>query len=100
MYGGLGTHDQFGPRGTSHDVAPTVAWTLANGVSMRVSPSFGVTGDSAGFLLRVGASYWRNSRRTAGAAVDQRRTTRFAGYPQSSRGLGCWTWTACTGCRT
>src|ERR1700693_2585622 len=24
----------------------------------------------------------------------------FAGYPQSSRGLGCWTWTACTGCRT
>ena len=57
MYGGLGTHDNFGVRGTSHYVAPTAAWTLANGTTLRVSPGFGVTGSSAGFLLRVGVSY-------------------------------------------
>jgi hypothetical protein len=57
MYGGLGTHDDFGPRGTSQYLAPTVAWTLANEVTFKVSPSFGLTGNSAGFLLRFGVSY-------------------------------------------
>jgi hypothetical protein len=57
MYGGLGTHDDFGVRGTSHYVAPTVAWTLANGTTFHVSPGFGVTDSSAGFLLRFGVSY-------------------------------------------
>jgi hypothetical protein len=57
IYGGLGTHDQFGLRGTSHYMAPTVGWTLANGTSFKVSPAFGVTGNSAGFLLRFGVSY-------------------------------------------
>src|SRR6202040_249019 len=54
MYGGLGTHAEFGPRGTSQYLAPTVAWTLANEVTFKVSPSFGLTGTSAGFLLRFG----------------------------------------------
>jgi hypothetical protein len=57
MYGGLGTHDNFGVRGTSHYVAPTVGWSLANGTTLRVSPGFGVTGNSTGFLLRVSVSY-------------------------------------------
>jgi hypothetical protein len=57
MYGGLGTHDHFGVRETSHYVAPTIAWTLANGATFHVSPGFGVTGSSAGFLLRFGVSY-------------------------------------------
>ncbi len=57
MYGGLGTHDNFGLRGTSHYVAPVLAWTLANGVMFRVSPGFGVTAESAGFILRAGVSY-------------------------------------------
>jgi hypothetical protein len=57
MYGGLGTHSDFGLRGTSQYVAPVLAWTLANGTSFHVSPGFGITGDSAGFLLRFGASY-------------------------------------------
>jgi hypothetical protein len=57
MYGGLGTHDDFGVRGTSHYVAPTVAWTLANGIALKVSPAFGVTGTSTRFLLRFGVSY-------------------------------------------
>ena len=57
MYGGLGTHEQFGVRGTSHYLAPTVAWTLAGGTTLRVSPGFGMNGNSAGFLLRFGVSY-------------------------------------------
>ena len=57
MYGGLGTHDSFGVHETSHYLAPTVAWTLANGTTFKLSPGFGVTGASAGFLLRFGVSY-------------------------------------------
>jgi hypothetical protein len=57
MYGGLGTHQDFGLPGTAHYVAPTVAWTLANGTTLHVSPGFGVTGTSARFLLRFGVSY-------------------------------------------
>ena len=57
VYGGLGTHASFGLRDTSHYVAPTVAWTLSNGTSFRLSPGFGVTGESSRFLLRVSVSY-------------------------------------------
>jgi hypothetical protein len=57
IYGGLGTHADFGLRETSHYLAPTVAWTLANGTTFKVSPAFGITGSSAGFLLRFGVSY-------------------------------------------
>jgi hypothetical protein len=57
VYGGLGTHDNFGFRGTSHYVAPTLAWQLANGIAFKISPGFGVTGTSARFLLRFGVSY-------------------------------------------
>jgi hypothetical protein len=57
MYGGLGTHADFGLRETSHYVAPVLAWTLANGTTLHISPGFGVTTTSAGFLLRFGVSY-------------------------------------------
>jgi hypothetical protein len=57
MYGGLGTYNSFGLHETSHYLAPTVAWTLANGTTFKLSPGFGVTGTSAGFLLRFGVSY-------------------------------------------
>jgi hypothetical protein len=57
MYGGLGTHADFGLNETSHYVAPTLAWTLANGTTFKISPGFGITGTSAGFLLRFGVSY-------------------------------------------
>jgi hypothetical protein len=57
MYGGLGTHADFGLSETSQYLAPTVAWTLANGTAFKVSPGFGMTGTSAGFLLRFGVSY-------------------------------------------
>jgi hypothetical protein len=57
MYGGLGTHAVFGLRQTSHYIAPVLAWTLANGTSLHISPGFGTTNASAGFLLRFGVSY-------------------------------------------
>jgi len=60
MYGGLGTHERFGLRETSHYVAPTVAWTVANGTSFTVSPTFGITETSARFLLRFAVSYELN----------------------------------------
>jgi hypothetical protein len=57
LYGGLGTHANFGLHDTSHYVAPTAAWTLSNGTTLRISPGFGITGTSATFLLRLGVSY-------------------------------------------
>jgi hypothetical protein len=42
---------------TSHYVAPTAAWTLANGTTFTVSPTFGVSETSARFLLRFAVSY-------------------------------------------
>jgi hypothetical protein len=57
VYGGLGSHVSFGPHGTSQYIAPTIAWTLANGATLKVSPTFGATDASARFLLRVGVSY-------------------------------------------
>jgi hypothetical protein len=57
VYGGLGTHADFGLHQTSHYAAPTVSWTLANGTTFQVSPSFGITATSARFLLRFGVSY-------------------------------------------
>ena len=57
LYGGLGTHADFGLTETSHYLAPTVAWTLANGIRFSASPSIGLTDTSTRFLLRFGVSY-------------------------------------------
>jgi hypothetical protein len=57
LYGGLGTHASFGLQETSHYIAPTLSWILDNGTQIKVSPGFGITGQSAAFLLRVGVSY-------------------------------------------
>jgi len=57
VYGGLGTHHEFGLHDTAHYLAPTLAWNLADGPTLRVSAGFGLTGTSARFLLRFGVSY-------------------------------------------
>jgi len=58
LYGGLGTHERFGfQQGTSHYIAPTIAWQLANGLTLQISPAFGMTGPSSSFVLRTAASY-------------------------------------------
>lgn len=57
VYGGLGTHEHFGLTETSHYVAPTGAWSVANGTRFTISPTFGITETSARFLLRFAVSY-------------------------------------------
>ena len=57
LYGGLGTHQRFGLGETAHYLAPTLAWSLPGGGAFKLSPGFGLTRQSAGFLLRFGASY-------------------------------------------
>jgi hypothetical protein len=57
LYGGLGTHEQFGWRGTSQYIAPTIGFDIGHGASIKVSPGFGLTATSAPFLLRFGVSY-------------------------------------------
>jgi hypothetical protein len=57
LYGGLGTHADFGLRGTAQYFAPTVALQLASGPTLKISPGFGLTAASLPFLLRFGVSY-------------------------------------------
>ena len=57
VYGGLGTHEAFGFRDTSHYLGLLLAWDLPSGVALRVSPVFGLNDNSHRFLLRWGISY-------------------------------------------
>ncbi|HZO99527.1 MAG TPA: hypothetical protein VFD30_04465 [Terriglobia bacterium] len=57
LYGGVGTWRQFGLAGTSHYIAPVLAWNLPSGTTLRLSPGFGLTETSHRFLLRLGISY-------------------------------------------
>jgi hypothetical protein len=58
LYGALGTHEHFGlAGGTSHYIAPTIAWQLPGGPTLQISPGFGITPSSIPFLLRLGVSY-------------------------------------------
>jgi len=57
LYGGLGEWRQVTLAGTSHYVAPSVAWSLPNGVTFRFGPSFGINSNSNRALVRFGVSY-------------------------------------------
>ena len=57
LYGGLGEQHDVTLAGTSHYIAPTVAWNLPNGVTFRFSPSFGINGNSNRSLVRFGVAY-------------------------------------------
>jgi hypothetical protein len=57
LYGGLGEWGQVKLAGTSHYVAPAVAWNLPNGVTFKLSPSFGINSNSNRALVRFGVSY-------------------------------------------
>jgi hypothetical protein len=54
MYGGLGDIPSLGLNETSHYIAPCVAWNLPSGWTVRLSPGFGLNGDSHRLLLRWG----------------------------------------------
>lgn len=57
MYGGLGEWREVRLAGTSHYIAPAIAWNLPNGVTFKFSPSFGVNSNSNRALVRFGVSY-------------------------------------------
>lgn len=57
FYGGLGTRHAFGFSGTSQYVGPMLVWQLANGTTLRVSPTLGLNKNSVRALLRLGISY-------------------------------------------
>jgi len=56
MYGGLGDCHSFGLHGTSHYLAPALAWNLRSGWTLRISPGFGLNDNSHPFLMRWGVS--------------------------------------------
>lgn len=56
MYGALGDRYSFGLPNTSHYLAPVAAWNLPSDWTFRLSPGFGLNGNSHRFLLRWGAS--------------------------------------------
>ena len=57
MYGGLGDRHSFGLRDTSHYLGPVVTWNIPRGPSVRLSPNFGLSDNSNGFLFRFMISY-------------------------------------------
>ncbi len=57
FYGGLGTSWNLTTAGTSHYAAAIVGWQLPSGATFRISPGFGLNGDSHRFILRWGVSY-------------------------------------------
>jgi hypothetical protein len=57
LYGGLGQWHQITLANTSHYLAPTLAWSLPNGVTLRISPTVGLTAESNRALLRFSVAY-------------------------------------------
>ena len=57
IYGGAGTTRRFTLSGTSRYLAPVLAWQVSDDVTLRISPSWGLTDTSHRFLLRFGISY-------------------------------------------
>ncbi len=57
MYGGLGDRYRFGLQDTSHYLAPVLVWNLPGETTLRISPGFGLNGNSHTFLLRWGVSH-------------------------------------------
>jgi hypothetical protein len=60
LYGGLGTRYEFGLHDTSHYVAPTLAWQSPNGMTIAISPSFGLNSNSYRALLRFSVGFELN----------------------------------------
>ena len=56
-YGGVGEQHELTLRNTSHYVAPVVSWSMPSGVTLKLSPVFGLTSPANRFLLRFGISY-------------------------------------------
>jgi hypothetical protein len=57
LYGGLGNWNRFTLSGTSHYLGPAIAWELPRGVTLRLSPAFGLTDASHRALVRFAILY-------------------------------------------
>lgn len=57
LYGGLGSTEQFGFSDTAHYLAPALAWRVSENSTIRFSPGFGLTANSARTLLRFSYTY-------------------------------------------
>jgi hypothetical protein len=55
-YGGLGIWGTFTLHGTSHYIAPVIAWNLPTETTIRFSPGWGLTSNSVGNLFRFSVS--------------------------------------------
>lgn len=57
MYGGGGEQHNVTFKETAHYLAPTVAWNIGNGVTLRFSPGRGLTTNSNRSFVRFGISF-------------------------------------------
>jgi hypothetical protein len=57
LFGGLGTRNAFGLKGTEHYAGPVLAFNTPRGVTLKFSPEFGLNDNAAGVLWRFGVSY-------------------------------------------
>lgn len=57
LYGGIGEWHHVTLSDTSHYLAPILAWSLPSGVTLRISPTLGLTANSNRALIRFGMSY-------------------------------------------
>lgn len=57
LYGGLGDSRNFGLKQTAHYLAPAISWQVSDSTTLRFSPAFGLTSNSAPVLIRFGYSY-------------------------------------------
>lgn len=57
MYGGLGDFNSFGTSFTSQYLGPTINWTAPNGMTIGMSPQFGLNSYSIPFLFRFSVAY-------------------------------------------
>ncbi len=57
LYGGLGDAKGFGTSFTSQYFGPTINWTAPNGMTIGMSPQFGLNSYSIPFLFRFSISY-------------------------------------------
>lgn len=57
LYGGAGEQGNITLSGTAHYIAPTIAWSLPRGVTLRFSPAWGLTAQSNRSFVRFGVAF-------------------------------------------
>ena len=63
LFGGLGTRYDFGVKGTSVYLGPTVGWAAPHNIAVTVGPEFGLNDNTARVLWRAKVAYEYNQFR-------------------------------------